>query len=483
MKKSSTPLPLVLSCVTLVSLLAAGCAYRTLPITEPVPKLAPVASVPEPGKRHVGAWWAFTDANIFYPLKWIFDVPLHLERAVGASPPALDVDCHGEVVDSPDWFINRNLNRPLTPEEMERGAGEPPAPGPLTVTGGKKGGVQPGFVARDGRGRKYIFKLDVTDYPEMATAAEVITDRLYHAAGYNVPGANIVCFSRDELSIMPGAGYVTDDGFTCPLTPKALDTILAASCRTSQGRYRAVAVNYIEGRLKGPFSFLGTRPDDMNDTIPHQHRRELRGLLTISSFLNNPDLIETNTLDSYVTENGKSFLKHYLIDFGTSLGSYAFLHMPRRGGHEYAIDWREIAKSLFTLGIYSRPYEGEDLNIVPSVGFIDVERFDPGHWRPEYPNPAFSYLTAADAFWGARVVMSYSDDQLRAAVRAARFSNPQTEDYVLRVLKYRRDAVGRYWLEVSAERPENRKLPPARVGPCRDAAGFHVTGVEHENSR
>ncbi len=424
--------------------LLAGCAYSTLPLREPVPKLEPPASVPEPAEREVGAWWAFTKANFFYPAKWLFDVPLHLRWAVGDPQRALDIDAFGEVPDS-NWFTNRNQRCQLSLEEMERGAAIPPAPGVWTVTSGKKRGIQPGFNVEDSAGNKYIFKMDVSDYPEMATSAEVIADRFYHAAGYNVPGVSIVYFGRDRLRIAPGATYVTDDGFTLPLTPEALDGILDKAPRTCQGLFRAAAVGYIGGKLKGPFTFLGIRGDDMNDTIAHQHRRELRALLIISSFLNNPDLIQSNALDSYVTEGGKSYLKHYLIDFGTSLGSYAFIYKPRRTGHEYALDWREIAKSLFSLGIYTRPYEGEPMVIRPFVGFIDQALFDPGDWRPEYPNPAFAYLTVEDAFWGAQIVTSFSDEQIRAAVRSARLSYPEAADYLVGVLISRRDAIGRHW--------------------------------------
>ncbi len=424
--------------------LAAGCAYHTLPLTEPAAKVEPAASIPEPGKREVGAWWAFTEASFFYPAKRFFDLPLRLRRALGLEQRALDIDAFGEVPDS-NWFVNRNTRRALSPEEIERGPGEPPAPGPWRVVAGKQGGIQPGFTIEDAAGRRYIMKLDVADYPEMATSAEVISDHLYWAAGYYVPGASIVYFGRQQLTLDPRATYVTKDGFTRPLTPEALEGILCEAPRTRQGQWRAAAVNYVEGRLKGPFSYLGTRPDDPNDTIPHQHRRELRALLVISSFLNNIDMIQTNTLDSYVTEGGKSYLKHHLIDFGTSLGSYAFIHMPRRAGHEHAVDWGAIGRRLVSLGAYSPAWEGAQMDISAATGYLDLGRFEPARWRPEYPNPTFDHLTAEDGFWGARVVMSFTDEQIRAAVRAARLSDPQAEGYLVRSLRLRRDEVGRYW--------------------------------------
>jgi hypothetical protein len=424
----------------------AACAYSTLPLAEPVPKLEPPASVPEPAAREQGkmAWWAFTDVNFFYPVKWLFDVPLHLQRALGMQQRALDVDALDEVPDS-NWFTNRNPGRPVSPQELEQGTEPPPAAGTWTVTGGKQGGIQPGFAIKDSAGNKFIMKLDVAAYPEMATSAEAITERFFHAAGYNVPGVSVVYFDRERLAVAPGATYVTSDGFTCPLTPAALDSILECSPRTREGRWRAAAVSFVKGKLKGRFSFLGTRADDMNDTIAHQHRRELRALTVIASFVNDIDIIDNNTLDTYITVGGKSYLKHYLLDFGTSLGSYAFIYMPRRAGHEYAIDWGMIGKRLASLGAYSAPYEGEKLDIRPEVGFIDLKGFDPGRWKAEYPCPAASYLTAADAFWAARIIASFSDEQIGAAVRSARLTDPASTAYLTQALIARRNAVAAYW--------------------------------------
>ena len=84
---------------------------------------------------------------------------------------------------------------------------------------------------------------------------------------------------------------------------------------------------------------MGLRSDDPNDLIPHEHRRELRGLRVIASWINHWDLKEMNTLDMYVEEGGRKFLRHYLIDFGSSLGGgkspLEYFH-----GREYAFDGR-----------------------------------------------------------------------------------------------------------------------------------------------
>jgi hypothetical protein len=56
-------------------------------------------------------------------------------------------------------------------------------------------------------------------------------------------------------------------------------------------------------------------------------------------------------------------------------------------------------------------------------------------------------MTRRDAFWGAKMVMSFSDEDLRAIVETGRLSNPEAEAHLLEVLKKRRDKVGRYWFD------------------------------------
>jgi hypothetical protein len=56
-------------------------------------------------------------------------------------------------------------------------------------------------------------------------------------------------------------------------------------------------------------------------------------------------------------------------------------------------------------------------------------------------------MTRRDAFWGAKIVMSFSDEDLRAIVETARISNPAAEAHLLDVLQQRRDKIGRYWFD------------------------------------
>ena len=66
---------------------------------------------------------------------------------------------------------------------------------------------------------------------------------------------------------------------------------------------------------------LDRRPDDPNDRIAHQHRRSLRASWVLFAWLAELDPSSINSLDSYVEQDGRHFVRHYIIDFGATLGS------------------------------------------------------------------------------------------------------------------------------------------------------------------
>ena len=67
---------------------------------------------------------------------------------------------------------------------------------------------------------------------------------------------------------------------------------------TPTARYRAVAGRALPGTVLGGFRYHGTRPDDPNDVVPHEHRRELRALKVFGAWTNLVDMKAGNTLDT-----------------------------------------------------------------------------------------------------------------------------------------------------------------------------------------
>jgi hypothetical protein len=100
---------------------------------------------------------------------------------------------------------------------------------------------------------------------------------------------------------------------------------------------------------------------------------------------------------------------------------------------------------LFTLGLYVYDYERAPGTIrYPALGYLENDLFKPGAWKPMYPVPAFENLTGRDAFWGARLVTSFTDAQIESAVGAAEYSDPEAAAYLARFIEERRDRIGRY---------------------------------------
>ena len=74
--------------------------------------------------------------------------------------------------------------------------------------------------------------------------------------------------------------------------------------------------------LVGPYQLFGTRSDDANDVVPHEHRRELRGLQVFAAWLNHARMDALHTYDIVVQPPGQPpHIRHYLFDFMATLGS------------------------------------------------------------------------------------------------------------------------------------------------------------------
>ena len=176
--------------------------------------------------------------------------------------------------------------------------------------------------------------------------------------------------------------------------------------------------------------------------MAHEHRRELRAARVFAAWLNHDDSRGINSLDMVETTNGKAWVKHYMFDFGSILGSGTVYSQRYRAGNEYIFEQRPGWLTLATLGLYVRPWMTIGYPDVPdSIGRLEADAFDPLTWRPEYPNPAFENLRPDDAFWGARIVSKFTDEMLRAVVEKARYSDPNATEYMTRTLIKRRDKV------------------------------------------
>ncbi len=400
-------------------------------------------TIPEPKEAETGYLYDWADGTLFQQVKQGFDVP----RLFGGPRESLNVNTMDEVPDS-SWFTNRQGRAQMSPEEIKRGPGTTaPAPGELTVIRAKTIGAAPGFWVKDSAGRVFILKFDPPAYPELMTAAEVIATKLFHAVGYNVPENTIFRFRREEVRVGKGARLTDEQGRKRPMTEADLDSILGRVARQADGSYRAVASLLLKGKPKGGFTFHGLRPDDPNDIIPHERRRDLRALRVFCAWLNHDDIRVGNTLDMYVTEGGRSFLRHYLIDFGSTFGSHTTRPNPPEVGHEHVLDLSMAAKVLVTAGVYQPSWRNERHDPVRSlaVGRYSARDFDPAKWKGNFPLAAFEEMTDRDAFWAAQIVASFTPEQIRAAVETGEFTNPSDAEYLTReIIRRQRIVVSKY---------------------------------------
>lgn len=389
---------------------------------------------------------------------------LSTRRWLGAQHESLNVTRFDDVVNSA-WFEHRNGRRSMSLAEIARGTtgAGPDTSRTLLVVAGKAAGISPGFTVRDALGQTFLFKFDPAGNLQLASAAGVIANRFFHAAGYHTPEDYIVVFDADRLELNPGAVLTTEFGERA-MTEDDFRKVLDLTDALPDGRYLAIASKFLPGAPLGPFFFAGVRKDDPNDHFHHQYRRELRGLYVVSSWLNHVDMRFGNTLDVFVDPPG--YVRHYLIDFAATLGSGTIrTHKPREG-REYNFDFWPTMARIFTAGFYRVGWEEEPYSVIhPSIGWLAAETFDPGAWRPNWPNQAFQRRTVRDNYWGAKLVGSFSDEQIAAVVAEGKLP-AEAAAALVRILIIRRDKIVAHWYSKVAPL-EN---PAAGLAPGQAAA-------------
>jgi hypothetical protein len=314
------------------------------------------------------------------------------------------------------------------------------------VTGRPDSGITPKFTIRDARGDTYLIKLDPFRFPELPSSVEVISTKIFHAIGYNVPEDFIVTFDVSRLDVAPGAKIKTETGEKRPIQMEDVERWLKNAPRTANGSIRALASRYVPGKVVGQYRYTGTRSDDPNDIYPHERRRELRGLRVFAAWLNHDDARSINSIDTYVEENGRRYVRHYLQDFGSNLGGGSTSAQQPRGGNEYLIERGKIARGLYSMGLWQRDWEKTRYPKNPSLGNIEADFFEPARWKTEYPQPAFGQMDAADAFWAASIASRFTNEMITAIVETGELSDPEAKRILTDIIIKRRDKVVAYWI-------------------------------------
>lgn len=138
------------------------------------------------------------------------------------------------------------------------------------------------------------------------------------------------------VKVIENVLYGTPDGFY-----PCLDSVYSGGGFTGGAGYR----RYIgDATYTRHFAYEGTRNDDPNDIVPHQHRRELRVLQVFGAWTNPVDIKANNTLDTVVTENARGIAhraarqggprvshRHRLARRPRAGSGFARLYRPGRG--------------------------------------------------------------------------------------------------------------------------------------------------------
>jgi hypothetical protein len=386
--------------------------------------------------------------------EWEIDLAIDLATNLFGRPgdPTPDVRAQNvntidEVPDS-NWFTNRILARPLGVDELTRGplVGEGPAPGQWNVVSPKLAGFAPGFTMRDARNDLWFVSFDAAGHPEAATGAIAVAHRMFWALGYWQVENHLVSVSPEQLVIAESATVTPASGRKRPMRASDLQAVLRRAHRSSDGSYRAIAARAVPGRPVGGFRYYGTRPDDPNDVVPHEHRRELRALKVFGAWTNLVDMKAGNTLDTVVVDGGRSVVRHYLQDVGSTFGTGANGPREHDEGWEFVYEGGPTWKRLSRLGFYIQPWQTVQYVDNPAIGRFEGDEFDPRAWRPRVPTAAFLRARADDNFWAARRVAAFSDEMIRTVVRAGQYSDSTAETLLATVLMQRRQKIAASYL-------------------------------------
>lgn len=392
-------------------------------------------------------------------VRWLyhFDGQFHrrVTRALELPRPqrARGINALDEVPDS-TWFTNRIGTRPVSPEEIAAapgGVGSPEPYKPWTVISTKVGGVTVGFIIKDSRGKKFLLKFDPRGMPEAETANQVIVGKLFWAFGLNVTEDYVVYINKRDLVLAPDAVIKDSLGGERPLTQRELDRRLAMIEAAPDGTIRGLASAWLEGKPLGGHVSEGVRVDDPNDRIPHELRRDLRGLYALFSWLDHTDLHGANMLDLWVQDPENPnihYVKHYWIDYGTALGFAAKKNSEPRLGYEWYLDYEKMLNNLLSFGAIKRPWEDRADQSLRGVGLYEVELYDPGSWVAASPVYLPIYVAdRIDNFWASKIIMKFTREHIRAAVDAGQLSDPRAAEWLTNAIIARQRKTARYWFE------------------------------------
>ncbi len=379
---------------------------------------------------------------------------------------AQNVNTLGEVPDSP-WFTNRHGRNRMSLDDLVAGPGNelpPRTDEPWRVLTVKPFGDRTGILIADARDILYLLRFDPKDHIELQTGAELVSSKFYYAAGYNVPENYLVYFDREQLVVHPGAEQITSFGEPRDLLLEDIDDFLEFVGRDNERGYRAVATRVPRRQLLGNWQFYATRSDDPNDIVPHEHRRDLRGMWVLHAWLNNFAFNPSNTLEALVSDGpgGPQYIRRYIVDFFKTLGAGIRGPKEARDGNEYRFELSRALKNVASMGVVTPEWAQESYPRVRGIGRFGGGVFDADAWTADTHFVTWANRLPDDMYWGAKLVMSFTDEEIRAIVNTGAYTDQRATQWIADALIERRDEIGRNFfshvLPLDNFRIENERL-------------------------
>ncbi len=173
----------------------------------------------------------------------------------------------------------------------------------------------------------------------------------------------------------------------------------------------------------------------------------MRGLYVLSSWVGNNWIGANQTQDLLLKGDDVPFIRHYIEDFLTLLGSGFHREKDAREGFEALFGFRQALRNFAGFGIYSPKWQRADYPAIDSIGRFESVLFDPSHWQPNYPVAALANHLPDDDYWAAKLLMSFTDEDIRIIIETAQYSDPRAKEWIAKCLIERRDKIGRYCFE------------------------------------
>ncbi len=407
-----------------------GCASKSFQFkdVEPVRYFNDIHPIPYPG--------SIRDDKFDYYANVLPKLPIVKNLDMSRNKNARDVNSFDEVPAS-SWFFPRLGYENISPEELVAGPGKsgPPQP-PITVIRVRKPDENPRLFVYDTRQIYYLLKFDPPDYPDIATTSSFLVNRLFWGFGYHVPEDHSFFFKREDIKVSA----------EIKLTDQDMDRILDRAAKSAEGVYRSIASRILEGLPLGPIPEKGVRADDPNDWFDHEDRRVLRGLRMFCAFTNMSDFSADNTLDMYVGEEGKGYIKHHIIDFDDAFGTHAARQNRLWAGYNHQFSFGDVMKNFISAGLIVEDWEKLKNSPWKSVGSFESTYFNPNDWKETHPYGPIGRSQPADEYWAAKIVGALTPEHIEVLVNAADYPEPEAEKFVIKSLVKRREKILQFCL-------------------------------------